>query len=66
MFRIDTIKWATNREQDLIIFPELDRSIQERKWKIIALNDSALVIERIPRTNENQIERKIFERKWKR
>jgi hypothetical protein len=65
-FRIDTIKWETNREQDLILLPELDLPIRKKKWKIISLDDKKLTIDRIPRIrnmNGNQIERKIFERK---
>lgn len=65
-FRIDTIKWETNREQDLILLPELDMPIRKRKWKIVSLNDRKLIIDRIPRIrnmHSTQIERKIFKRK---
>ncbi len=65
-FRIDTIKWEANREQDLILLPELDMPIRKKKWIIISLNSEKLIIERIPgigNMNGNQIEHKIFERK---
>lgn len=65
-FRVDTMKWETNREQDLIILPNLDLPIRQKKWKIISLSEDELIIERIQRirdVNGNQIERKVFERK---
>jgi len=61
--RIDTIKWETNIEQDLILLPyELDLPVRRRNWKIVSLNNKELIIERMSKYG-NQIERKKFERK---
>jgi hypothetical protein len=64
-FRVDTIEWETNREQDLILFPELNVPILQKKWKIISLSHDKLTIERTTRIrneNGNQVERIVFEK----
>ena len=64
-FRIDTIQWETNREEDLIVLPKLDLPIRQKKWRIISLTSKELIIERIPRVNldGNQIEIIKYKRK---
>jgi hypothetical protein len=67
-FGIDTLRWETNREQDLILLPELDLPVSVMKWKIISLTDHKLVVERIPGADdmdENQVEQTTFVRNAK-
>ena len=45
-YRIDTLEWQSNRENDLIVFPESRLPLKERHWKIKLLNKNELVIER--------------------
>lgn len=50
--RTDTIIWSMNREQDLMLFEDSRRySEDENIWKIIALNENELILERINRRN---------------
>ena len=54
----DTIRWGTNREQDLILLYRFSD-----QWKIISLNDNELVIARRSRYYNRDIERKKFLKK---
>lgn len=65
-FRVDTMKWEINREQDLIIIPDLNLAKGKKYWKIISLSEVELIIERVRQirdVNGLRIERKVFERK---
>lgn len=61
-YAVDTMSWETNRERDLILLPDLDLPVLEKKWRIITLNEKELVVERMRRF-DSQIERIRFERK---
>lgn len=65
-FRVDTMKWETNREQDLIIIPNLNLAKGKKHWKIISLSEVELIIERVRQirdVNGIRVERKVYERK---
>ena len=57
--RIDTMKWESNREQDLILFSDADQG----KWKIVSLNEHNLLIERLRKPwNGDRLERVQYEK----
>lgn len=65
-FKVETIKWNSNREKDLILLPEFDFQTKRKKWKIVLLTDKELILDRILKKNYNKvssIERTKFVRK---
>ena len=65
-YRIDTLEWKSNRENDLIIFAESRLPIKERQWQIKLLNKNELVIGRKSKMmnyHGNQMEIIKFKRK---
>lgn len=65
-FRIDTVNWSMNREQDLILFSNLRNYTSKSKsfWKIIELTKNKLILERWFRDFKTvEIEKVIFVRK---
>jgi hypothetical protein len=66
LFKVETMKWKTNKAQNLIHLPKLNVLSQYKTWNIISLSERELVIERIStieNIDRNAVDRKKFNRK---